>query len=101
PGKYGDGRGLYLEVTAAGSKLWRLKYRLHGKENRFALGAYPDIGLKEARKRVEAARASIDDGVAPLAAKHAKEAAQKAVQARTFQSVADDFMAHKRNELAV
>lgn len=28
-----DGGGLYLEVTPSGSKYWRLKYRLHGKEN--------------------------------------------------------------------
>ncbi|MBP1148075.1 hypothetical protein JOE33_004998 [Pseudomonas sp. PvP027] len=32
------------------SKVWRLKYRLHGKENRFYIGAYSDIGLKEARE---------------------------------------------------
>lgn len=56
-GKHADGEvpGLYLEVRASSkvskslSKVWRLKYRLHGKENRFSIGAYPDIGLKEAR----------------------------------------------------
>uniref|UniRef100_UPI00358DC0E0 Arm DNA-binding domain-containing protein n=1 Tax=Pseudomonas chlororaphis TaxID=587753 RepID=UPI00358DC0E0 len=59
PGKHADGEvlGLYLEVRASSkagkspSKFWRLKYRLHGKENRFSIGAYPDIGLKEARVR--------------------------------------------------
>jgi integrase len=100
PGKYFDGEGLYLEVTAAGSKLWRLKYRLHGKENRFAVGAYPSISLKSARDRAKAARQSIANGVAPLTAKRKATATQRAEQARTFQLVADDFMAHKRNELA-
>ncbi|WP_449123975.1 Arm DNA-binding domain-containing protein [Pseudomonas viridiflava] len=47
--------GLYLNVRTAtkvgksSSRLWRLKYRLHAKENRFSVGAYPDMGLKEAR----------------------------------------------------
>lgn len=66
PGKHADGEvpGLYLEVRASNkvgkssSKVWRLKYRLHGKENRFSIGAYPDIGLKEARDIARSARGS-------------------------------------------
>ena len=38
-----DGEGLYLEVTAAGGKLWRWKYRFAGKEKRLALGKYPEV----------------------------------------------------------
>jgi hypothetical protein len=34
-----DALGLYLEIAATGSKLWRLKYRDDGRENRLALGA--------------------------------------------------------------
>ena len=34
------------KVGKSPSKVWLLKYRLHGKENRFSIGAYPDIGLK-------------------------------------------------------
>ena len=37
PGKHFDGAGLYLELTAAGGRYWRLKYRYAGKENRLAL----------------------------------------------------------------
>ena len=33
PYKLADGGGLYLEVTPAGSKYWRLKYRYGGKDN--------------------------------------------------------------------
>lgn len=40
-----DGGGLYLEVTATGSKLWRWKYRHAGKEKRLALGIYPAVPL--------------------------------------------------------
>ena len=48
--KIAAGGGLYLEVMPGGSKLWRWKYRLLGKENRYALGGYPDLSLKEARE---------------------------------------------------
>ena len=54
--KLSDARGLYLEVSPTGSKWWRLKYRFDGKEKRLALGVYPDVGLKDARERREAAR---------------------------------------------
>jgi len=45
-----DEKGLYIEVTPAGGKLWRLKYRFGGKEKRLALGAYPAVSLKAARE---------------------------------------------------
>ena len=43
-----DGAGMYLEVSPAGGKYWRLKYRFAGKEKRLALGVYPDVSVKEA-----------------------------------------------------
>jgi integrase len=51
-----DGHGLYLEITPTGSKLWRMKYRFMGKEKRLAFGVYPEVGLREARDKREAAR---------------------------------------------
>ena len=38
--KLADGGGLYLQVTPAGGKLWRLKYRVGGKEKLFSIGKY-------------------------------------------------------------
>lgn len=38
-----DDRGLYLEVSPAGGKWWRLRYWIAGKENRLSLGVYPEI----------------------------------------------------------
>jgi len=46
-----DSGGLYLEVATSGGKLWRWKYRYLGKEKRLALGAYPAVGLADARER--------------------------------------------------
>ena len=36
--KLADEKGLYLLVTATGSKLWRLKYRIDGKERSWRWG---------------------------------------------------------------
>lgn len=41
PVKLSDGKGLYLLVTDKGSKLWRWKYRVDGKEKVMALGLTP------------------------------------------------------------
>jgi len=43
PQRLFDGGGLYLEVSPAGGKLWRFKYRFGGKEKRQALGKYPEV----------------------------------------------------------
>ena len=67
--KLSDGGGLCLEISPAGGKLWRLKYRIQDKEKRLAIGAYPSIGLKEARARRDAAKEQIANGIDPSAAK--------------------------------
>ena len=46
PVKLSDGGGMHLLVTPAGGKLWRLKYRIDGREKLLAIGAYPEIGLE-------------------------------------------------------
>ncbi len=50
PTRLFDERGLYLEVSPAGGKWWRLKYRFGGKEKRLSLGVYPDVS-SERRSR--------------------------------------------------
>jgi Arm DNA-binding domain len=55
-GKHFDGHGLYLEITAAGGRYWRMKYRHGGKEKRLAFGVYPEVTLKDARDKAVAAR---------------------------------------------
>lgn len=63
--KLADEKGLYLLVRSSGSKLWRLKFRHFGKEKKLALGAYPEVGLKEARRQRDLARASLETGADP------------------------------------
>jgi hypothetical protein len=73
-----DGRGLYLEISPSGGKLWRLKYRFDGKEKRLSLGRYPEIPLAEARKRREAARELPAHGVDASEDRKAKKAERAA-----------------------
>ncbi|WP_174913531.1 tyrosine-type recombinase/integrase [Burkholderia diffusa] len=63
--KLSDGGGLFLLVKPTGGKLWRWKYRLQGKENLFAIGSFPRIGLAEARAARERARALVKQGIHP------------------------------------
>ena len=56
------GSGLYLLIRPNGSKLWKFKYRSHGKERKLIFGAYPEVGLKDARLRRDEARVKIGRG---------------------------------------
>lgn len=60
--KLADGGGMFLLVTPAGGKLWRLKYRMDGVEKLLSIGVFPEIGLSDARKRREEARALLAGG---------------------------------------
>lgn len=60
--KRADERGLYIEVHPSGSKLWRLRYRYLGKDKRIALGAYPEVGLAEARRKRDEVRQKLRGG---------------------------------------
>lgn len=93
PYKLSDSHGLYLEVTPTGSKLWRLKYRLAGKEKKLAIGAYPIIGLQQARQRRDEARQQLADGVDPSEQRKAAKQAQRA-EGLTFESVAREWYAY-------
>lgn len=84
-----DERGLFLLVTPSGARLWRFKYRIGGREKLLALGAYPDVSLKQARDRREAARKLVADGIDPSA----RRQAEKAASADTFEAIAREWLA--------
>ena len=65
PYKLTDERGMYLLVNPNGSRWWRLKYRLGGKEKSISLGVYPDVSLKRAREKRDEARSLVADGSDP------------------------------------
>lgn len=88
-----DGGGLYLEVSPPGSKWWRWKYRFDGKEKRLALGVYPRVTLKEARKRRDEARELLDRAVDPAENRKVQKAAQTDRVTNSFEAVAREWFA--------
>jgi integrase len=88
-----DDRGLYLEVSPAGGKWWRHKYRFEGKEKRLSLGVYPDVGLKEARDRRDDARKLLASGVDPGEHRKAQKLARNEQAANSFEVVAREWFA--------
>ena len=95
PGKHADGHGLYLEVTPAGGRYWRLKYRHGGKEKRLSFGVYPEVSLKAARERQTEARAALARGDDPAAVKREAEARALADAKVTFEAVAREWLGHQ------
>lgn len=87
PYKIAVGDGLYLEVKPSGSKLWRWKYRLLGKENRCSFGKYPNLTLKEARDAMEAARKLVKKGIHPAQQKQLDRLKASLEQANTFEAI--------------
>ena len=67
-----DGGGLFLLVQPNGSKLWRCKFRLQGVEGLQALGAFPQVGLAEARAAHAASRQRVASGVNPVQARRSE-----------------------------
>lgn len=96
PGKHFDGGGLYLELTKAGGKYWRLKYRFGGAEKRLALGVYPEVSLKTAREKANQARKLLQDDIDPGEQRKAEKAKTVQETVNTFEAVSCDWMTHQR-----
>jgi len=91
-----DEKGLYLEITPAGSKRWRFKYRFEDKEKRISLGLYPEVSLKKARLKRDEVRELLADGVNPSQARKQAAAAKAELNKNTFEAVARDWHAKQQ-----
>lgn len=89
--KLSDGLGLHLLVTPSGGKLWRLQYPFAGKQKTAFFGAYPAVGLLEARKRRESAKEMLTHGIDPAQAKKALKAATVSKAADSFEVIAREW----------
>lgn len=92
PRKLGDDGGLFLLIQPSGGKLWRLKYRVDGKEKKLSLGRYPDITLVEARRRRDEARTSIALGNDPAEEKRRAQLESATRRSNTFDAVAEEYL---------
>ena len=98
-----DGRGLSLHILPNGSKLWRLKYRLHGKEKEYAIGTYPSISLSKAREKREELKNLIADGIDPNEQKKQNVKIAKDVEAKkenTFKKISELWLKSYEQEVS-
>lgn len=66
-GRYTDNetKGLNLQVKQSLQRYWVLRYLFDGKRYDLSIGSYPEISLKEARKRAIEARNKLNQGINP------------------------------------
>lgn len=89
--KLTDGGGLYLYVSSAGGKLWRLKYRYMGKEKLLSLGKYPMVTLAKARQERDLAKEALRAGRDPALEKKRIMAGIAADAENTFEKIAREW----------
>lgn len=90
--KVSDDRGLFLEVNPTGSKLWRYRYLLHGKDKRIALGSYPAVGLADARKKRDEIQQQIAKGADPVLERKREKLAAAYSAANSFGEIAKEYI---------
>jgi integrase len=94
-----DSHGLCLEVTPAGGKLWRFRFYHLGKAQMTALGKYPAVGLAQARKLRDDARAVLETGKHPTLHKKAQKLRRAMEGQNTFEKIALMWMETKSKGL--
>lgn len=107
PYKLTDEKGLFLLVQPSGGMLWRMKYRIDGRdeqgnpkrvEKKLSLGAFPEVSLKQARDGRDEARRVLATGQDPAEKKRREKQAAKINAANNFDSVAKAFIAKNRRD---
>jgi integrase len=98
PGRYCDGRGLYLDIGNGSQRSWALRFMINGRSREMGLGSAHDISLAEAREKAAQLRKMKANGVDPLVAKHASKAAARAQEAKamTFEQCAAAYVTAHR-----
>jgi len=98
PGYYGDGGGLWLQISKSGTKSWVFRFKLNRRAREMGLGPLHTITLAEARKKARDARKLVLDGIDPIERKQAEKVTQALAMARskTFDDCARAYIdSHK------
>jgi integrase len=94
-----DERGLSIQIQPAGGKWWRFRYRFDGKAKMLSFGTYPDVGLKEARDKRDAARKLLAAGVDPGEHRKATKATRVERAANSFEVICREWLENKRSNV--
>lgn len=84
PGYYGDGGGLYLQVSKTGTKSWIFRYVRAGKERQMGLGPLHTISLAQAREHARKCRSMLLAGEDPLELRRAQQLEETLERAKTI-----------------
>jgi integrase len=95
PGRYCDGRGLWLVVSPSGARKWVFRFTYCGRVTEMGLGGHGTT-LAGARKKADEARKIIADGKNPIEAR--RESERVAAAKLTFGQCADALLAAKASE---
>ena len=97
PGYYSDGNGLYLQVSATGSKSWIFRFTIKGKQREMGLGAIHTISLSSARLKAKEQRLMLVNGLDPLTVREQARAAEALTRAKmmTFDECAVETLRHR------
>ena len=98
PYKLAAGAGLYLEVMPSGAKYWRWKYRHGGKEQRLALGVFPEVSLADARLKRDEHRAQLREGVDPAAQRRARKLVATLAKENSLEAISREWLEAKSPE---
>ncbi len=98
PYKVSDFEGLFVLVKVSGSKSWRFKYRVDGKEKLLVIGDYPAVSLSQARQARDAAKAQLAEGIDPNEAKQEDRRVRLEAKGQTFEKIGAAFLAKQRIE---
>jgi integrase len=95
PGMYGDGGGLFLQVTSPTAKSWVFRYTRHGRERYAGLGSAFTISLQRAREDARQFRELLHDGIDPLEHRNAKRLRNRleAAKSVTFDECVEAYVA--------
>jgi integrase len=96
--KLSDGGGLYIHVTPQGAKLWRMAYRFNGLQKLLSFGAYPAIGLSEARQKRDAAKKLLASDVDPAFQSKQEKIARLEAGQNTFATISESFLSKNERE---
>jgi integrase len=99
PGYYGDGAGLWLQVSPSGTKSWIFRFTFAGKQREMGLGPFHTVSLAEARAKAKECRLILRDGKDPLELRKASRLAEALDRARmvTFDQCAAAYIATHRH----
>ena len=99
PGMYGDGGGLWLQVTQNG-RSWIFRYTIHGRAREMGLGSLKTVGLSEARTAAKECRklvagTPVTPPVDPIEHRRALHQASRidAAKAMSFRQCAEAYIA--------